>query len=144
MKTLLLLAVTMTCGLLQVHGNLIQFADMIKYITGKSAVLNYNGYGCHCGVGGKGAPKDETDRCCFIHDCCYRRLDDLGCRTKLLSYNYSKSGGNIICEKEDSCRNAVCTCDRAAAYCFAKHQNSYNKNYWNYPNLLCTGNKPSC
>lgn len=49
-------------GLLQVHGNLIQFADMIKYITGKNAVLNYNGYGCHCGVGGKGAPKDETDR----------------------------------------------------------------------------------
>uniref|UniRef100_A0A5F9CRL6 Phospholipase A2 n=1 Tax=Oryctolagus cuniculus TaxID=9986 RepID=A0A5F9CRL6_RABIT len=144
MKTLLLLAVIMAVGLLQAHCDLIKFAKMIKHTTGKDALLNYNGYGCHCGLGGKGTPKDATDRCCLAHDCCYERLKNMGCGTKLLSYKYSISEGQITCANEDYCQRGVCQCDKIAAYCFARNQKTYSVRYRHYPNLLCKGSKPSC
>lgn len=41
-------------------GNLVQFGVMIERTTGKPA-LQYNDYGCYCGVGGARWPVDETD-----------------------------------------------------------------------------------
>lgn len=41
-------------------GNLVQFGVMIERMTGKPA-LQYNDYGCYCGVGGSHWPVDETD-----------------------------------------------------------------------------------
>lgn len=41
-------------------GNLVQFGVMIERMTGKPA-LQYNNYGCHCGVGGSNWPVDQTD-----------------------------------------------------------------------------------
>lgn len=41
-------------------GNLVQFGVMIERMTGKSA-LQYNDYGCYCGVGGSHWPVDQTD-----------------------------------------------------------------------------------
>ncbi|KAL4662605.1 hypothetical protein H8957_014619 [Semnopithecus entellus] len=144
MKTLLLLAVIMIFGLLQAHGNLVDFRKMIKLTTGKEAALSYGFYGCHCGVGGKGSPKDATDRCCVIHDCCYKRLEKRGCGTKFLSYKFSNKGSTITCAKQDSCRSQLCACDKAAAYCFARNKSSYNKNYQYYSNKLCRGSTPRC
>lgn len=43
-----------------VDGNLVQFGVMIERMTGKSA-LQYNDYGCYCGVGGSNWPVDQTD-----------------------------------------------------------------------------------
>lgn len=40
--------------------NIAQFGIMIKEKTGKPA-LSYNGYGCHCGLGGSKYPVDATD-----------------------------------------------------------------------------------
>ncbi|KAI4574419.1 hypothetical protein MJT46_003698 [Ovis ammon polii x Ovis aries] len=62
MKTLLLLAVIMAVGLLQVHGSLLDFRKMIKFATGKEPATNYSFYGCYCGMRGRGTPKDATDR----------------------------------------------------------------------------------
>uniref|UniRef100_A0A8C4ME71 Phospholipase A2 n=1 Tax=Equus asinus asinus TaxID=83772 RepID=A0A8C4ME71_EQUAS len=76
---------------------------MIRLMTGKEATSSYGFYGCHCGVGGKGSPKDATDRCCVAHDCCYYRLQKRGCGTKLLNYKFSYRGGKIICGKKDFC-----------------------------------------
>jgi hypothetical protein len=39
-----------------------QFQRMVKHITGRSAFFSYYGYGCYCGLGGKGIPVDDTDR----------------------------------------------------------------------------------
>lgn len=48
-------------GLVQVQGSLLEFGQMIRFKTGKRADVSYAFYGCHCGVGGTGSPKDATD-----------------------------------------------------------------------------------
>nr|XP_014710252.2 phospholipase A2, membrane associated isoform X2 [Equus asinus] len=144
MKTLLLLAVIMAFGLLQVQGHLLDFRKMIRLMTGKEATSSYGFYGCHCGVGGKGSPKDATDRCCVAHDCCYYRLQKRGCGTKLLNYKFSYRGGKIICAKQDFCRSELCQCDKTAASCFARNRKTYSKKYQYYNNKSCRGKTPRC
>ncbi|XP_004637710.1 phospholipase A2, membrane associated [Octodon degus] len=142
---LLLLVVVLASALLQVEGHLTQFAAMIFLKTGKNALTSYGAYGCHCGVGGKGAPKDATDRCCVKHDCCYSRLIKRKCGTKFLNYRFAKKGSSIICSaKQSSCQKQVCECDKAAAYCFAANRKSYKLRYQFYNNALCRGKTPSC
>ncbi|KFO13823.1 Basic phospholipase A2 Cdr-13, partial [Balearica regulorum gibbericeps] len=48
--------------------------ELITKVTGKNALLYYSFYGCYCGLGGKGQPKDATDKCCQLHDTCYDSL----------------------------------------------------------------------
>lgn len=117
---------------------------MIRLKTGKEAASSYGFYGCHCGAGGKGTPKDATDRCCAAHDCCYKRLVKRGCGTKFLSYKFSYSKGAIKCAKQGSCKTQLCECDKAAAYCFAKNKKSYSLKYRYFPNKLCRGSTPRC
>ncbi|XP_060056918.1 group IIE secretory phospholipase A2 isoform X3 [Erinaceus europaeus] len=79
-------------------GNLVQFGVMIERMTGKSA-LQYNDYGCYCGLGGAHWPVDATDWCCHAHDCCYGRLEKLGCEPKFERYLFSTSKDDILCEQ---------------------------------------------
>ncbi|KAF5924697.1 phospholipase A2, membrane associated [Diceros bicornis minor] len=144
MKTLLLLAVIMAFGLLQAHGHLMDFWKMIWLTTGKEALSSYGFYGCHCGIGGKGSPKDATDWCCAAHDCCYDRLRKRGCGLKGLSYKFAYRRGQIICAKQNYCRSQLCQCDKTAASCFAKNRKTYSKKYRYYKNKHCSGSSPRC
>ncbi|XP_069893873.1 phospholipase A2, membrane associated isoform X2 [Dipodomys merriami] len=145
MKTLLLLAMLVAFGFMQAHGSLLDFQRMILFKTGKRADISYGAYGCHCGWGGKGTPKDATDRCCATHDCCYSRLKKRGCGTKLLGYKFTYRGGQITCSaNQNSCRRQLCQCDKAAANCFAQNRKSYSIKYQFFPNHFCRGKAPRC
>uniref|UniRef100_A0A8D2AKB3 Phospholipase A2 n=1 Tax=Sciurus vulgaris TaxID=55149 RepID=A0A8D2AKB3_SCIVU len=136
-----------SCGVSVVPGpgDIVNFHTMISLVTRKNAASSYGFYGCHCGLGGKGAPRDATDRCCAAHDCCYYRLEKRGCGTKLLKYKFKYRGGKVVCEaNQGSCRKQLCQCDKTAAYCFAKNRKSYNRKYQFYPNALCGGKAPRC
>ncbi|KAF3820245.1 hypothetical protein GH733_015754, partial [Mirounga leonina] len=37
------------------------FQKLVKHIMGRSTFFSYYGYGCHCGLGGKDTPVDDTD-----------------------------------------------------------------------------------
>ncbi|XP_013393798.1 neutral phospholipase A2 agkistrodotoxin-like [Lingula anatina] len=141
MKTTLILFILAACAVIacvcedNVHSrekrNFFQFGRMIKRRTGRSA-LDYNGYGCWCGLGGKGTPKDGVDRCCRAHDYCYDRLIKSGCRSPVWnSYRYTLRWG-IYCYRggNDRCELGGCRCDRTAAYCFAR--NTYHNKYKNW------------
>ncbi|NXM73940.1 PA21B Phospholipase, partial [Serilophus lunatus] len=111
------------------------FRKMIRCALPNShPLLDFNGYGCYCGLGGSGTPVDELDSCCQVHDNCYTQAEEIeSCRffldnpyTKL--YKFSCSSGQITCSNTNSeCAKFICNCDRAAAMCFAKAP--YNPEY---------------
>ncbi|KAI3372320.1 hypothetical protein L3Q82_022825, partial [Scortum barcoo] len=83
-----------------------QFRSMILCTVHDSwPVLDYADYGCYCGLGGSGTPVDELDRCCQIHDQCYREamqhdecwplLDNP--YTELYSYRCDKASRTVTC-----------------------------------------------
>ena len=39
----------------------LSFGLMVKLVTGADT-LDFNGYGCYCGIGGEGKPVDDLDR----------------------------------------------------------------------------------
>ncbi|MCP6508225.1 phospholipase A2 family protein [Klebsiella pneumoniae] len=142
---LLLTAAIMAFGPMQAEGSLSDLRKMIWLTTGKNAATSYAFYGCHCGWGGRGAPKDATDWCCATHDCCYDRLEKRGCRTKSLSYEFTHQGSRITCAaNQDSCKWRLCQCDKAVAECFARNLESYDEKYEIYFDMLCKGKSPQC
>ncbi|NXO38754.1 PA21B Phospholipase, partial [Locustella ochotensis] len=111
------------------------FRKMIKCTLPEShPLLDFNGYGCYCGLGGSGTPVDELDRCCQVHDNCYSQAMKMESCKFLLdnpytkSYRFSCSDGQITCSsKNKECAMFICNCDRTAAMCFAKAP--YNPDY---------------
>ncbi|XP_072863855.1 phospholipase A2 group V isoform X4 [Chlorocebus sabaeus] len=106
-----------------VQGGLLDLKSMIEKVTGKNALTNYGFYGCYCGWGGQGTPKDGTDRvslvtqagvqwcdlsslhprpsvlrCCWVHDHCYGRLEEKGCNIRIQSYKYRFAWGLVTCD----------------------------------------------
>nr|AHJ09555.1 phospholipase A2 [Trimeresurus gumprechti] len=123
MRTLWIMAVL----LVVVEGSVIELGKMILQETGKNPVTHYGAYGCNCGVGGRGKPKDATDRCCFVHKCCYKKLTD--CDPKKDRYSYSWVNKAIVCGEKDPCLKEMCECDKAVAICLGENLETYNKKY---------------
>ncbi|KAM6296248.1 LOW QUALITY PROTEIN: basic phospholipase A2 sphenotoxin subunit B-like [Aegotheles albertisi] len=165
MNSLLALSVLFVWGLSPVHGSLLELHKMITEVTGKNAIRYYAFYGCHCGVGGKGQPKDPTDRCCQLHDACYGQLLSHNCNAKTQHYHYSWHGGRPSCSKLDPgergespptpprpgltpapplpagsgswCRQYSCDCDLSLALCLKRSSRSYSQRYRFYPKSWC-------
>ncbi|XP_055507122.1 phospholipase A2-like isoform X3 [Leucoraja erinacea] len=71
------------------HANLqstLQMGALLKCGTGR--IFAYIGYGCYCGLGGEGWPRDSTDWCCFNHDCCYGKAEAVGCSPMSHTYHW--------------------------------------------------------
>ncbi|XP_036085336.1 phospholipase A2 group V isoform X1 [Rousettus aegyptiacus] len=98
MKGLLILAWFLACGVHTVPGSLLNLMWMIEEVTGKNALINYAFYGCYCGWGGHGTPKDATDWCCWEHDRCYGRMEDNGCKYWTI-YKHRVTRGLVTCGK---------------------------------------------
>ncbi|XP_078523795.1 phospholipase A2, minor isoenzyme-like [Lissotriton helveticus] len=113
------------------------FRSMIKCaIPSSDPLLDYNDYGCYCGLGGEGTPLDALDRCCEVHDSCYRQAKKHPSCGGIVdnpyteNYSHSCSGTTITCSsKNNACEAFICDCDRNAANCFSKP--GYNSAYKN-------------
>lgn len=120
----------------------LNFGFMITCAVGRSP-LDYNGYGCFCGLGGGGTPVDDTDRCCEIHDKCYTDVQNSGscpfdAAIYLISYSRKECYG---CEPESyywfygECRHALCMCDSEAVQCFKNAE--FNDSFKYYSQDKC-------
>ncbi|XP_068772246.1 phospholipase A2 nigroviriditoxin basic subunit B isoform X3 [Struthio camelus] len=137
MNSLLALAVLFVWGMVAAHGNIWDLQRMITKATGRAAVLHYSFYGCHCGWGGRGQPKDATDRCCQQHDACYDALLRYHCNAKKEPYSYGWLGGSLVCSQGSWCSQLSCECDRSLALCLRRSLDSYRARYRFYPKHKC-------
>ncbi|NWU91629.1 PA2BA Phospholipase, partial [Upupa epops] len=135
----LLLALTVLCvwAWSPAHGSLWELNKMIKKATGRSALLYYSFYGCYCGLGGWGQPKDATDQCCQLHDTCYSNLLSYGCNAKVQRYRYDWHRHSLSCRRGSWCSQLSCECDRSLALCLRRNRSSYNKAFLFYPKNQC-------
>ncbi|KAM5248093.1 phospholipase A2 group V [Ctenodactylus gundi] len=140
MKSLLTLAWFLACSVPAVPGGLLDLKSMIEKVTGKNALKNYAFYGCYCGWGGQGTPKDGTDWCCWMHDRCYGQLEERGCGIRTQTYKYRVVQGQVACLEHDEslCPTRLCTCDRKLVYCLKRNLWSYNPFYQYFPNIFCS------
>uniref|UniRef100_A0A8B9ELT8 Phospholipase A2 n=1 Tax=Anser cygnoides TaxID=8845 RepID=A0A8B9ELT8_ANSCY len=75
---------------------ILELAGAIRCTTGRSPFA-YLRYGCYCGLGGRGWPKDRVDWCCFNHDCCYGKAERAGCHPKIESYHWECEDNIAVC-----------------------------------------------
>uniref|UniRef100_A0A5F9D203 Phospholipase A2 n=1 Tax=Oryctolagus cuniculus TaxID=9986 RepID=A0A5F9D203_RABIT len=61
MELPLLCGLLVMAGVIPGQGGILNLNKMVKQVTNKTPILSYWSYGCHCGIGGRGQPKDATD-----------------------------------------------------------------------------------
>ncbi|XP_017518224.3 group IID secretory phospholipase A2 isoform X2 [Manis javanica] len=141
----LLCMLMMFAGVILTQGGILNLNKMVEQVTRKTPIFSYWPYGCHCGLGGKGQPKDATDWCCHAHDCCYDHLKHHQCRVLTDNYNYTFSQGHIQCSDKGSwCEQQLCACDKEVAVCLQRNLDTYQKRLRYYWRPHCRGKTPIC
>ncbi|XP_017587138.1 PREDICTED: group 10 secretory phospholipase A2 [Corvus brachyrhynchos] len=129
---------------------IVELAGAISCGTGRSP-LAYIGYGCYCGLGGRGWPKDKTDWCChsdtgFIHQSPVKSekvpiLVAVGFGVKpIISHPWLTF--SFADNLTDRCEKMVCLCDQEAAKCWGAAP--YNPHFILWPDFLCGQTHPTC
>ncbi|XP_049628475.1 group IID secretory phospholipase A2 [Suncus etruscus] len=146
MELALLYALVMLAGMSPTHGSILNLNKMVRRMTGKIPFFSYWPYGCYCGLGGRGQPKDASDWCCKAHDCCYEHLRHDHCRIFTDNYKYTISQGTIECSKNGSwCEKQLCACDKEVALCLKRNLGTYQKRLRNYNRHQgCGDQAPGC
>ncbi|KAM9322895.1 phospholipase A2-like [Pholidichthys leucotaenia] len=145
LQTVFLLVVGLSVAQSLDYKALNQLRDMILCVLPDSwPVLDYANYGCYCGLGGSGTPVDDVDRCCQVHDQCYRdAMQHPECWPivdhpfiEFYDYSCDEQNKKITClSRNDECEMFICECDRKSAECFAA--STYNPEHDNLPSDRC-------
>nr|XP_005905290.1 PREDICTED: group IID secretory phospholipase A2 [Bos mutus] len=118
-------------------------AQTVRQVTGKIPIFFYSSYGCYCGIGGQGLPRDATDWCCYDHNCCYGYLTPHNCDYLYDHYDYTFFQGNVQCSTKGSwCEQQLCACDKTLAFCLQRNLNTY-KNHLRHLSR-CEGETLAC
>ncbi|XP_026876914.2 group 10 secretory phospholipase A2 [Electrophorus electricus] len=121
---------------------LLELAGTIECSTGRPALV-YIMYGCYCGLGGQGWPRDRADWCCHKHDCCYDDAEIAGCETKIDQYQWTCIDMVPDCGSlKDRCERILCQCDQEVAKCLGKAP--FTGKYALWPDFLCGYEHPTC
>ncbi|KAI8746698.1 basic phospholipase A2 [Biomphalaria glabrata] len=107
---------------------LLTLDEVITTYTGRSS-LDYNEYGCYCGLGGGGTPVDAVDRCCQTHDRCY---GETSCWITHITWTeiYCAAGYCVCLDPVGTCEHEACSCDVEFGECLQRaHYNPAHKNY---------------
>uniref|UniRef100_A0A2K6GP52 Phospholipase A2 n=1 Tax=Propithecus coquereli TaxID=379532 RepID=A0A2K6GP52_PROCO len=131
------------------HSSFWQFQRMVKHVTGRSAFFSYYGYGCYCGLGGKGIPVDDTDR---PQTPSPGKLKELGCQPVLNGYQFHIVNGTVVCGCGLGpgvgclCGLKACECDKRSVRCFKESLPTYEKNFKQFfsGRPRCGRRKPRC
>ncbi|XP_073937249.1 putative inactive group IIC secretory phospholipase A2 isoform X3 [Castor canadensis] len=71
--------------------------------------------------------------CCRAHDCCYKKLKEIGCQPVLNSYPFHIVNSTVVCGcalgGNCLCGLKACECDKQSVYCFKQSLPTYEKNF---------------